>query len=119
MIPYTFMYLNPLIIIITGVIYYVFLYTLYTCSCLLCNHLRHFVLFLQPRKLSAHNVFAGERLREAEVPGLNTELIKEIPSLWKALSDDEKQVHTYEHSSVYSGTPLNGYLVYNGHSPWF
>ena len=77
------------------------------------------MLFLQPRKLSAHNVFAGEHLREAEVPGLNTELIKEIPSLWKALSDDEKQVHTYEHSSVYSGTPLNGYLVYNGHSPWF
>jgi hypothetical protein len=33
-------------------------------------------------------------LREAGVPGLNTELIKEIPSLWKALSDDEKQVHT-------------------------
>ena len=61
--------------------------------------------FLQPRKLSAHNIFAGERLREAGVPGLNTELIKEIPSLWKALSDDEKQVHMYnnyyEYSSVY------------------
>ena len=26
------------------------------------------------------------------------ELIKEIPSLWKALSDDEKQVHTYNKS---------------------
>ena len=54
--------------------------------------------FLQPRKLSAHNIFAGERLREAGVPGLNTELIKEIPSLWKALSDDEKQVHIYNTS---------------------
>ena len=54
----------------------------------------YFSMIMQPRKISAHNLFAGERLREAGVPGLNTELIKEIPSLWKALSDGEKQVHT-------------------------
>ena len=47
---------------------------------------------MKPKKISAHNMFAGERLREAGVPGLNTQLIKEILSLWKALSDDEKQV---------------------------
>ena len=53
-------------------------------------------------------MFAGERLREAGVPGLNTQLIKEIPSLWKALSDDEKQVciqcHTY---IIYSVVPAH------------
>jgi hypothetical protein len=53
-------------------------------------------IIIQPRKLSGHNVFAGGRLREAGVPGLNTELTKEIPSQWKALADDEKQVYTIE-----------------------
>ena len=47
---------------------------------------------MQPNKISAHNVFAGERLRDAGVPGLNTQLIKDIPSMWKALSDEEKEV---------------------------
>ena len=47
---------------------------------------------MQPRKLSGHSVFSGERLREAGGPGLNIQLIKEIPSMWKALSDEEKKV---------------------------
>ena len=47
---------------------------------------------MQPRKLSGHSVFSGERLREAGGSGLNVQLIKEIPSMWKALSDDEKKV---------------------------
>jgi hypothetical protein len=68
-----------------------------------------FSIIIQPRKLSGHNVFAGERLREAGVPGLNTELIKEIPSLWKALPDDEKQVHTIIllYKTVFTVEPLS------------
>ena len=63
---------------------------------------------MQPKKISAHNMFAGERLREAGVPGLNTQLIKEIPSLWKALSDDEKQVCIHGHTYIiYSVVPAH------------
>lgn len=39
-------------------------------------------------------MFAGERLREAGVIGLNIPLMKEIPLLWKALPDEEKKVCT-------------------------
>ena len=53
-------------------------------SCISCNAAEILI--------STHSVFAGERLREAGVPGLNTQLIKEIPSMWKALSDGAKQV---------------------------
>ena len=68
-------------------------------SCIHCTHAALlikqsliFVLFFYSQE-SIIAIFARERLREAGVPGLNMELIKEIPSLWKALSDHEKQVH--------------------------
>ena len=56
---------------------------------------------LQPRKVSGYQVFAGERLREAGGHSLNVPLIKEIPSLWKALSDEEREVCNYYFHILY------------------
>ena len=46
----------------------------------------------QPRRTSGYQMYASERLREAGGEGLNVTLIKEIPSLWTAMSNEEKEV---------------------------
>ena len=52
-----------------------------------------YVYIQQPRKRFGYQVFAGERLREhSEEGGQITELIKDIPSMWKALTDAEREV---------------------------
>ena len=55
---------------------------------------------MQPRKLSGHSVFSGEHLREAGGPGLNIQLIKEIPQCRKPLLMRKKRLEKCIHNTV-------------------